>query len=556
MHVFAGAAGSLSFLIACTVKISLILSVTFLAVASLRRNSSAMRHHVWAAAVVAMLLLPFCIALLPAWHSTALANTAAAMTSARAVAPATTAPVLPTIIVNAVAGSSQFNAFAIAVLALWAFGLLLFSTRLLVGLSRLAWLSTRSKPLFEDVWMHEVLNLSNSFGISRSVRLLECSNTLAMPLTWGVFRPVVILPGGAAQWPEERRRIVLSHELAHIARHDWLLQICAELVRALYWFHPLVWLAAARLRQESERACDDAVLLSGIAPSHYASQLLDLARALKSSGRAWSTALAIARPTNLERRFAAMLNSSVNRNNPSKKTRLLISILTLALLVPLAALRLSGQNLSGKVSGSIHDPSGTGVVNATVIMFNHAAKTIDMTTSDRDGNFVFKTLPAGDYEFEVVKPGFEEYKIPQITLGEGRDFSEAILLKIGHISEQVNVTPENAEKPILTQRTDGKPARLSVGGTIEAAKLIRPRVMPVYPDSAKSAGVQGTVVLHAVISKDGEVLSLRVVNSQIDPDLAKSAVQAVSQWRYTPTLLNGEPVEIDTIIQVNYSLQP
>lgn len=251
-----------------------------------------------------------------------------------------------------------------------------------------------------------------------------------------------------------------------------------------------------------------------------------------------------------------MLNSSVNRNNPSKKTRLLISILTLALLVPLAALRLSGQNLSGKVSGSIHDPSGTGVVNATVIMFNHAAKTIDMTTSDRDGNFVFKTLPAGDYEFEVVKPGFEEYKIPQITLGEGRDFSEAILLKIGHISEQVNVTPENAEKPILTQRTDGKPARLSVGGTIEAAKLIRPRVMPVYPDSAKSAGVQGTVVLHAVISKDGEVLSLRVVNSQIDPDLAKSAVQAVSQWRYTPTLLNGEPVEIDTIIQVNYSLQP
>lgn len=556
MHVFEGANSALTFLIACTVKITLILSLTFLVIAVLRRNSSAMRHHVWAAAILATLLLPLCVALLPAWHSTALSSTTASLASARAAAPATTVPALPTIIVNAVAASSQLNAFAVAVLAFWAFGLLLFSTRLLVGLARLAWLSARSKPLFEDVWMHDVLNLSNSFGISRSVRLLECSSTLAMPLTCGVFRPVVILPGGTAQWTEERRRIVLSHELAHIARHDWLLQICTELVRAIYWFHPLVWLAAARLRQESERACDDAVLLSGIAPTLYASQLLDLARTLRISGRAWSTALAIARPTNLERRFAAMLNTSVNRNNPSKKTRLLIPILTLAMLVPLAALRLSGQNLSGKISGSVHDPSGTGVVNATIIMFNHAAKTIDMTTSDRDGNFVFKTLPAGDYEFEVVKPGFEEYKIPQITLGDGRDFSEAVLLKIGHISEQVKVTPENAEKPLVTQRTDGKPARLNVGGTIEAAKLIKPRVMPVYPDSAKSAGVQGTVVLHAVISKDGEVLSLRVVNSQIDPDLAKSAVQAVSQWRYRPTLLNGEPVEIDTTIQVNYTLNP
>lgn len=250
-----------------------------------------------------------------------------------------------------------------------------------------------------------------------------------------------------------------------------------------------------------------------------------------------------------------MLNPSVNRKNPSQKARLLIPICTLALLVPLAALRLSGQNLSGKISGSVHDPSGAGVANATIIMFNQTAKTIDMTTTDRDGNFVLKSLPPGNYEFEVVKPGFEEYKIPQIRLDEGRDFSEAVMLKIGHIAEQVNVTPENSEKPIVTQRTNGKPSRLSVSGTIEASRLIN-KVMPVYPESAKSAGVQGTVVLHAVISKDGEPLSLRVMNSQVDPDLAKSAVQAVVQWRYTPTLLNGEPIEIDTTIQVNYTLQP
>ena len=556
MLLLAAAGASLAFLLACAAKLTLILAFAWLAVFLLRRNSSAMRHHVWAAAIVAAFLLPFCVAVLPAWHSAALTSTASALTSARPVAPAATVPALPAIIVNAVFSSTLGSKLSSATLLLWLLGFLAVLSRLLLGLARLASLSTHSEPLFDDAWMREVLNISNSLNISRPARLLESRNPSAMPLTYGVFRPAILLPAGAAQWPGDLRRMVLSHELAHVARHDWFLQFLAELARAIYWFHPLVWLAAARLRQESERACDDAVLLSGVEPSHYASRLLDLARTLKNSGRAWSTALAIARPTNLERRFAAMLNSSINRNNPSQKMKLLIPIFTLALLVPLAALRLSGQNLSGKISGSVHDPSGTGVVNATIIMFNHTAKTIDMTTSDRDGNFVFKSLPPGDYEFEVVKPGFEEYKIPQIRLDEGRDFSEAVMLKIGQIAEQVNVTPQNSEKPMVTQRADGKPSRLSVGSTIEAAKLIKPRVMPVYPESAKSAGVQGTVVLHAVISKDGEVLSLRVMNSQVDPDLAKSAVQAVSQWHYTPTLLNGEPVEIDTTIQVNYTLQP
>ena len=375
-----------------------------------------------------------------------------------------------------------------------------------------------------------------------------------MPLTWGIFRPVIVLPSGATKWPEDRRRVVLSHELAHIARHDWSLQICAELARAIYWFHPLVWLAAARLRQESERASDDAVLRSGIAPSNYASQLLDLARTLENSGRAWSTALAIARPSNLERRFAAMLNPSVNRSRLSSRTKLLIPFFALCLLFPLAALHLTAQNLSGKTSGTIHDPSGAGVPNATIIMANQEAKTIDMTTSDREGNFAFKTLPAGNYELQVLKPGFETYRVPQVSLDAGRDFSETFTLQVGAITEHVTVVPENAAKSVPVKTTSGKPSRVSVGGSVQAAKIIT-KVQPIYPESARTAGISGTVVLHAVIGMDGKPLSLRVMNSQIDTDLAHSAVEAVNQWRYTPTLLNGEPIEVDTTITVIYSLE-
>ena len=94
------------------------------------------------------------------------------------------------------------------------------------------------------------------------MQLLQ-SHHPALLVTWGLGSPKILLPATASAWPADRIRVVLAHELAHVVRHDWLTQISAELLRALYWFNPLVWLAARRLREESERACDDAVLETG-----------------------------------------------------------------------------------------------------------------------------------------------------------------------------------------------------------------------------------------------------------------------------------------------------
>jgi TonB family protein len=546
---------ALAFFSACCAKATFLLICAWLTAIALRqRSSAAQRHYVWTAAIIASLALPLFTLVLPAWHSATLGSAAALWSPAHANAGSSISPTIPSTIINVAAASSVFNKLAGAALLAWTLGLTFVLLRLLTGLARLAWISAHAKPLFDDGWMRSVLELSMFHKISRPVRLLQCNSPIAMPLTWGLFRPVIVLPSGVAQWSEDRRCMVLSHELAHIARHDWFLQICAELTRAIYWFHPLVWLAAARLRQESERASDDAVLRSGIAPSNYASQLLDLARTLENTGRVWSTALAIARPSNLERRFAAMLNPSINRSRLSPRTRLFIPFFALCLLFPLAALHLTAQSLSGKTSGSIHDPSGAGVANATIIMSNQEAKTIDMTTSDREGNFSFKALPAGEYELKVMKRGFELFRLPQVTLESGRDFSQSVTLQIGAIMEEVEVVPNGTTKPLPSGAT-GKPSRIRVGGDIEAPNRIT-KVQPIYPESARSAGVSGTVILHAIISMEGKPLSLRVMNSQIDPDLARSAVEAVSQWRYSPTLLNGEPIEVDTTIMVNFSLAP
>lgn len=561
MSTLAGSELALAFLIACTAKATLLLAAAWIMAIALRQNSSAVRHPVWAVATLGSLALPLFALLLPAWHWVTLGSGAGLWGSAAAIASSPVSHTIPSMLVKVVAISSGLYNVAIAALLVWALGLSFIILRLFAGLARLAWISAHAGPVFDEDWLRSVLELSDFHKITRSVRLLQCSSPLTMPLTWGILRPVIVLPSSAVHWQDERRRIVLSHELAHIARNDWFLQICAELARAVYWFHPLAWLAAARLRHESERACDDAVLLSGVASAQYASQLLDLARTLESSGRAWSTALAIARPSNLERRFAAMLNPSINRRSLSGRTKFFIPLVALALLLPLAALRLSAQDRAVKTYGSIHDPSGAGIANATVVMSNHGANTIDMTTTDREGKFIFTGLPAGKYELQVFKPGFQTYRQPDVSLDAGRDFTAIFTLKVGAIPEReierkiVMVVPENSGKPVVTEKTNGKPSRLAVGGKVEAAKLIS-KVQPVYPESAKTAGVQGTVVLHAVIGMDGRPLSLRVMNSQIDPDLARSAVEAVSRWRYTPTLLNGEPIEVDTTITVNYSLAP
>jgi TonB family protein len=544
----------LAFLIACSAKATALLLLTWGLAAALRGQSAAVRHRTWAAGILCTLALPALTPVLPAWHSTALGGAAALWSSAKIMGTKADFGSLPAMVVNASAAAPLLSKLAGIVVLVWMLGSLVFALRLACGLAQLARLSKRARLLSQDDRLADVDEFCDAPKITRRVRVLQSGNPLAMPLTWGIFRPVVILPPSAREWPENRRRIVLFHEFAHIARHDCFLQMCAELARSFYWFHPLAWMAAGKLRQESERACDDAVLNSGIAAPEYANQLLDLARTLEKPDRRWSAALAVARASTLERRFTAMLNPSIKRSEISRKTGLFTTIAALCLVLPLAAVRLPGQDLSGSFGGLLQDRSGAGVRNATVIMVNRHSESVSMTASDAGGNFRFKGLAAGAYEMKVMKRGFETYRVPQVTLEPGGELSQNITLEVAAVMEEVDVVPQGTVKPLPGSETGGKPSRLRLGGDVQATKLSK-KVMPVYPAGAKAAGIEGKVILHAVIGKDGKPLSLRVMNDQVDPELARAALESVSQWRYRPTLLNDERIEVDTTIMVNFSLE-
>ncbi len=102
----------------------------------------------------------------------------------------------------------------------------------------------------------------------------------------------------------------------------------------------------------------------------------------------------------------------------------------------------------------------------------------------------------------------------------------------------------------LPQSTSSPSRPISIGAGVMAGEIVT-KVAPVYPPEAKAARIQGTVVLHAIIGKDGKIESLHVLSGP--PELTQSAMDAVSQWVYKPYLLNGEPTEVDTTITVTYS---
>jgi TonB family protein len=154
---------------------------------------------------------------------------------------------------------------------------------------------------------------------------------------------------------------------------------------------------------------------------------------------------------------------------------------------------------------------------------------------------------------EVMKPGFALVRLVSIALRENQDLRQDVTLRIGSVQETVDVVAEGTPRVKTTAASGRAPERILVGGNIQRTQIVN-LVRPVYPPAAKAAGIEGTVLLEAVISVEGDLLSLRVMNSQIDPDLARAAVEAVSQWRYQPTLLNGKPVEVATTVQVNFKL--
>ncbi len=312
-----------------------------------RRAAAATRHLIWFSALASLPLLPLLPFVLPSAHRPLWAVSGGLTTGnqitlsiqldpggAAAANPPQDTPreTLSTVPPYRESGKTLLTThlnhnWLTTVFALWVGGLSLTLLYPALGQYQLRKISSKAHRLETLGWNRLLVDASETLRLRRAVWLFQSSENV-MPLTWGWLWPKVLMPAEADQWSSERRRIVLLHELAHVKRWDCLTQNIARVVCALYWFNPLAWLAARQMRIERERACDDLVLNGGCRASDYANHLVEIARAFRPMPQV--TAIAMARPSGLEQRIVAIVDTSrVRRFRPSAAAAVLIFVAVL-----------------------------------------------------------------------------------------------------------------------------------------------------------------------------------------------------------------------------------
>jgi carboxyl-terminal processing protease len=374
-------------------KGTVVLLAAALAAWACRWASAAARRQMWAVAMTLLLVLPICSALFPTWfalrqpwpqvmagetpiHSAILPAGSASgqyrhaylsksehAPSSHGAAPAEhvvtdllpmlnqppdTAVVPPWIVPDGLVLSLVWLAGA----ALALLPLLLAA----VSLRRLRQAShATSHPLvvamFDMLTRQLHLDQPRCLGLVRPPRLLS-SDERSVPMTWGMTRPVVLLPAEASTWSDPLLRSVLLHELGHVARHDCVACTLGQLARAIHWFNPLAWWSLSRLRVEQEQACDDLVLRFGVPPADYAANLVSVLAGLTNSRWSAGMALALNQAWRLQKRVEVILNETRSIAGLAPMARRGVWCAAVAICVTLAGVEWQGQNAALPVRGN------------------------------------------------------------------------------------------------------------------------------------------------------------------------------------------------------------
>jgi len=320
---------------------------------------------------------------------------------------------------------------------------------------------------------------------------LRVSHAIASPVTFGFRRPVVLLPVNFATLPEAMQNAVLCHEILHVRRGDWLFTVAEELVRAIFWFHPAIWWVLGEIQLAREQAVDRAVVEMTNSRDEYVDALLAIAGARPRLDLAPA-------PLFLRRRHLKQRVVSLFTERGTSKARLIA-----ALTAGCAAVAMECWMVAGAFP---------------------LLAAPEMVPAARE---VAPMMPLHNAPTPVLTG-----KSPEIVV------------------RRAAIRPMGPKLPMGPSELPG-PSTIRVGGNVQQSKLIR-QLIPVYPPLAKQARISGVVHFNVRIAEDGKVDDIKVISGH--PLLIQSALSAVKQWEYAPTLLNGTPVKVVTQVDVNFNL--
>jgi TonB family protein len=546
-----------------------VLLAAHLIVPRLRARSAAERHLLWAASLAAAATLPLLALLFPRWEPEWARlgdNWSAALAVWTPWAPAQGGDV----IVRATGVEAASWEAARWVLPMWTAGTCVALLLLVRDVARLVRLVRDAEPLSDRRCTALCRAAARRLGLSR-VPVLLVSRRAVMPMTWGRRRPSIMLPASVLDWSNQRVRAVLTHELAHVARADWLTHLIAQLVCAAYWFHPLFWSIERALGREAELAADDEALGAGVEPGQYAADMLAIVRA-SAVADVSRPVMAMARTKPLERRIAALLQPAANRARASRRMTVTTAAIGVAVVVPLATLTASGAL----------DVDVRTVALPTVLQTFTSAGPAPAAPMVRGSQ---GAQPRG----LAMLPEIEEYTTPPLYSDEARRRGvEGVVTLAFHVDESGRVSEarvlrglgsgldQNAlvalrQWRVRPGRHDGVPAAMDAEvdvefnlrsegvneliandmATLVGPDVTAPRVVRTSRVSLRGVAAQGLVVLDVVLQQDGSPRVVRILRS-LGPDADERAVRHFEQWHFTPAMKGGVPVKVRMNAEVRF----
>jgi TonB family protein len=353
-------------LVELAVKSTTLIGAIWVISALPRRLSASERHGLWACAILGLLALPAAVLLAPrveiavpgiaaaleagrgavtdpasgasaANDTASVVTRAAAADEARRQRPAA-GPANDAARSGGAGGAVRTPGAAALLTGAYASVALLLLAHLAIAMLQVSRSLRRLEPARNRQALGLLDEIRGRAGVRRSVALKLSRNDVT-PWAWGWRHPVIVIPTTFAQWPPSAQRNALLHEVSHIKRLDFITALLGYVCRALYWFHPLVWLAIRRLNHEAERACDDSVVLAGGRRSAYAAQLLELAANIQRGRGDRILSCAMAKPSSISYRIFPLLHTGIRRTAMGRAKTVAALSLVAALTLPVGALK-------------------------------------------------------------------------------------------------------------------------------------------------------------------------------------------------------------------------
>ncbi|MFN8006284.1 MAG: TonB family protein [Terriglobia bacterium] len=404
-----------------------------------------------------------------------------------------------------------------------------------------------------------VKEMQQKMGVNARVCLLE---ELHGPVTFGLRRPVLLLPASFLKMDAPLQKAVVCHELWHIRRNDWIFNLLEEIASTPFWFHPAIWWLRDRIRLSREQVVDQLVLKTTQQRKAYLNALLQTA--LTRRQPRFTPAPLFLTQHHLTQRVTLIL-----KEVSMSKIRLTASLAVASLVVCLAGVAsVKMFPLESAAASETRSAESQADDNAS-------QDTLVVSSEVLAGNLVHKVQPI--YPSDAKQQGMQGEVLLEVSINESGDVENMRVTK-GHpvlVLSALAAVKQWKYKPYLLNGAavpvtstvavnftlDDSPAGpgeqkqtplIRLNSDKMATKVIY-QVEPIYPLEAKEKGVEGEVVFEVTINEQGEVSDVQVRSG--NAMLISAAYDAVRQWRYTPVLLNGAPIRAKSTVTVRFTLE-